>query len=107
MIVDSSARGKPLFGSGDQGFNIVKFLLSILSIVFDIIFMFQHYVLYRDKWEQEEKVEERQQKLAILENAMKNMNEPGQDGRRFLGSEKEAENQVNFSKDRLLNKPDE
>jgi hypothetical protein len=24
-----------------------------------------------------------------------------------LGSEKEAENQVNFSKDRLLNKPDE
>ena len=47
MIVDSGARGKPLFGTGiDTGFNIVKFMLAIISLIFDIIFLFQHYVLY-------------------------------------------------------------
>lgn len=35
---------------GSDGFNIVKFLLSVIAMIFDIIFMFQHYVLYRDKW---------------------------------------------------------
>lgn len=52
QIVDSVARGQPLFGDGsDSGFNIVKFLLSVLAMFFDLIFMFQHYVLYRDKWQ--------------------------------------------------------
>lgn len=37
------------FGASD-GFNIVKFLLSVIAMIFDLIFMFQHYVLYRDKW---------------------------------------------------------
>jgi len=51
QIIDSVARGKPLFGdSSDSGFNVVKFLLSVLAMFFDLIFMFQHYVLYRDKW---------------------------------------------------------
>jgi cystinosin len=50
QIIDSVARGKPFFGSGSQGFNIVKFLLSVIAIIFDLIFMFQHYVLYRDQW---------------------------------------------------------
>ena len=41
QIVDSVARGKPLFGDGtDSGFNIVKFLLSVLAMFFDLIFMF-------------------------------------------------------------------
>ena len=40
IVVDSTARGKPLFGSGsDTGFNIVKFMLSVISIIFDIIFL--------------------------------------------------------------------
>jgi cystinosin len=30
------------------GFNIVKWMLGIMSMVFDIIFMIQHYVLYRN-----------------------------------------------------------
>jgi len=30
----------------DGGLNIAKFLLSIVSIVFDLIFMFQHFILY-------------------------------------------------------------
>ena len=32
-----------------DGLNIAKFVLSIVSIVFDRIFMFQHYVLYNPK----------------------------------------------------------
>lgn len=47
MLIDSVGRGIPLFG--DEAFNVVKFMLSIMSIFFDIIFMFQHYVLYRHK----------------------------------------------------------
>lgn len=29
-----------------NGLNVAKFVLSIVSIVFDLIFMFQHYILY-------------------------------------------------------------
>ena len=39
-----------MIGDSDAGFNIVKFLLSVIAMIFDLIFMFQHYVLYRDKW---------------------------------------------------------
>ena len=47
IIVDSQARGKPIFGSGSStGFDIIKFLLSIISIIFDLIFLYQHYILY-------------------------------------------------------------
>ena len=54
IIVDAKGRGKPIFGDGG-GFNIVKFILSVMSIVFDLIFMFQHYVLYSDKWKNVDK----------------------------------------------------
>ena len=53
IFLDAIAQGKPVFGDPNDpgaGFNIVKFFLSVMSIVFDLIFMFQHYVLYRDKW---------------------------------------------------------
>ena len=40
------ALGDPFFGAG--AFNLVKFILSITSILFDSIFMFQHWVLYRN-----------------------------------------------------------
>lgn len=33
--------------SGD-GFNIVKWMLGVMSIFFDIIFILQHYVFYRN-----------------------------------------------------------
>lgn len=39
-FVQTIAQGKPLFGSGDHGFNIVKFLLSVFAMGFDLIFMF-------------------------------------------------------------------
>jgi cystinosin len=63
MIVDSTARGKPLFGDSDSGFNIVKFLLAVIAMIFDLIFLFQHYVLYRSAWEQELKISVRQNAL--------------------------------------------
>mmetsp|Transcript_5498 Transcript_5498/g.9333 ORF Transcript_5498/g.9333 Transcript_5498/m.9333 type:complete len:88 (+) Transcript_5498:493-756(+) len=50
QIINSVALGKPLFGDGDTGFNVVKFLLSVIAMIFDAIFLFQHYILYRDAW---------------------------------------------------------
>ena len=41
IIVDAKGRGKPVFAGGDDaGFNIVKFILSVMSMFFDLIFMF-------------------------------------------------------------------
>ena len=52
MFIDSWARGLPIFGDGsDTGFNIVKFMLSVLTMIYDAIFIFQHYCLYPPKKE--------------------------------------------------------
>lgn len=51
IVIDSGVSGKSMFG-GDA-FNIVKFMLSLMSICFDIIFLVQHYVLYKDKWQKD------------------------------------------------------
>ena len=86
-MVDSSARGKPLFGGGsDQGFNIVKFLLSIFAMMFDIVFLIQHYVIYRSAWEQETKVLDRLDRLERVQQSFDQMNTAGKDGRNFLAS---------------------
>ena len=53
----------PIIGGSDTGFNIVTFLLSVIAMIFDLIFMFQHYVLYRDKWVNKNKKDERQDKF--------------------------------------------
>lgn len=44
MAIDGFACGTPLFGKG--AFNVVKFMLSVMSIFFDTIFLIQHYCLY-------------------------------------------------------------
>ena len=73
ILVDSGARGKPLFGSGrDTGFNIVKFMLSIIGGLFDVVFLFQHYVLYgegRRKDTRHRQVKERIKRLESFEKA--------------------------------------
>ncbi len=46
--INAVALGEPVF-TGDA-FNLVKFILSCMSIFFDTIFLIQHYVLYRDAW---------------------------------------------------------
>jgi hypothetical protein len=48
MAIDGFACGTPLFGAG--AFNVVKFILSVMSIFFDTIFLIQHYCLYRSAW---------------------------------------------------------
>jgi len=53
IFLNAAALGEPVIGGG--GFNVVKFILSIMSIIFDCIFLFQHYVLYSDAWKNDEK----------------------------------------------------
>ena len=35
--------GAPTF----ESFNIIKLFIAVLTIIFDVIFIFQHYVLYK------------------------------------------------------------
>lgn len=44
-VILAIGKGKSPFDGG--GFNIVKWMLGIMSMFFDAIFMFQHFVLYR------------------------------------------------------------
>ena len=46
--INAAALGQPVLSG--EAFNLVKFILSILSIFFDTIFLIQHYVLYRSSW---------------------------------------------------------
>ena len=61
MIYNGLTNGDwSFFGSGD-GFNVVKFMLGVISVFFDIIFMIQHFILYRgahDNTEEDSKSEE-------------------------------------------------
>jgi hypothetical protein len=44
MWIDAACLGQKLFEG--EAFNVVKFVLSIMSIFFDTIFLIQHYLLY-------------------------------------------------------------
>lgn len=44
LVIEAVGNGKPIIGDG--AFNLIKFVLSILSIGYNIIFMVQHYILY-------------------------------------------------------------
>lgn len=41
-----NGEGWNFFGSGGDAFNIVKFLLGVMSCFFDTIFLIQHFILY-------------------------------------------------------------
>ena len=47
LIIEAIGNGRPIIQDG--AFNVVKFALSLLSIVYNIIFLIQHYVLYGEK----------------------------------------------------------
>jgi hypothetical protein len=64
----------------------VKFLLSVIAMIFDVIFLVQHYVLYADKWKNLDIQAERLQKLEELKESFRGMNEAGEGGR-FLNSD--------------------
>ena len=49
IFIDGANTGDwNVFGGGGS-FNIAKFCLGFTSIVFDIVFMIQHYILYKPK----------------------------------------------------------
>lgn len=49
IFIDGANSGDwNVFGQGGS-FNVAKFCLGFTSMVFDVIFMFQHYVLYKEK----------------------------------------------------------
>mmetsp|Transcript_22836 Transcript_22836/g.22568 ORF Transcript_22836/g.22568 Transcript_22836/m.22568 type:complete len:105 (+) Transcript_22836:472-786(+) len=47
IFIDGANSGDWNVFGGGGAFNVAKFLLGFLSMVFDIIFMIQHYCLYR------------------------------------------------------------
>ena len=64
IFLNAAALGEPIIAGG--GFNVVKFILSVMSIIFDCIFLFQHYVLYSDAWKKDakkKKLQESQKEL--------------------------------------------
>eukprot|EP00347_Sterkiella_histriomuscorum_P011675 403371540 len=73
QIIDSTARGQPFFGT--DSFNIVKFMLSIMSIFFDCIFLFQHYVLYKDAWKKKKNQDKLNQENDRMINKSDNIRE--------------------------------
>ena len=60
-VIKAVGHGTSPFSGG--GFNIVKWMLGVMSIVFDIIFMIQHYVLYRHSNTEEDREGENKQFL--------------------------------------------
>ena len=70
MTIDAVALGKPIIGDSEAGFNIVKFMLSVFSMVFDLIFMFQHFVLYRSAWKDRKEHKSNMKKLTESMRAM-------------------------------------
>ena len=65
MWIDAKALGNPVF-TGDS-FNVVKFILSVMSIIFDTIFLIQHYVLYRHAWKKDA-VERKESENALMDS---------------------------------------
>jgi cystinosin len=56
QFLDSWADGKSMIDTSG-GFNIVKFLLSVFAMFFDIIFLLQHYVFYRSAWDGQQEIQ--------------------------------------------------
>ena len=56
IFLNAAALNEPVIGAG--AFNLVKFVLSIMSIIFDTIFLIQHYVLYPEAWKNGKKAEQ-------------------------------------------------
>jgi cystinosin len=48
-IIDSFFRNKSIISDDNLSLNLVKYAVSCISMVFDIIFVIQHYILYKGK----------------------------------------------------------
>ena len=47
LVIEAVGNNRPIIGDG--AFNAIKFVLSILSIGYNIIFFIQHYIIYPPK----------------------------------------------------------
>lgn len=56
IFLNAAALNEPVIGAG--AFNLVKFVLSVMSIIFDTIFLIQHYILYPDAWKNAKKAKQ-------------------------------------------------
>ena len=84
-VINSLAFDEPFFQPG--AFNLVKFILSIMSIFFDSIFMIQHFILYRDKRGTKlEKSEQAKRDTEIEEQAFRNDQVQGVDKQKLVGA---------------------
>jgi len=54
--------------------------------MFDLIFMFQHYVLYRDKWANKDKMDDRAEKISLVNSKLKELS-GGKEDFRFGSSD--------------------
>ena len=73
-------------------FNIVKFMLSVIAMGFDVIFLFQHFVLYRSAWV----TNNRLKKVAELEESIRGMKD---ENGRFISGGKEVNSARNLDSD--------
>ncbi len=63
LVIDVFPRHNP------AAFNPTKFALAVIAIFFDLLFLFQHYVLYRAAWIKDR----RQRRLKGVEESIKGM----------------------------------
>ncbi len=72
-----------------NGLNITKLMLAILTVVYDLIFMVQHYVLYRGNDENTQKLIE---DLVEVEDPMERINRTEEGTNNSAKGEIEKEN---------------
>ena len=83
---------KVLKVNSNYEFNIVKFMLSVIAMCFDVIFLFQHYVLYRSAWV----TNNRLKKLAELEESIRGMKD---ENGRFISGGRDVNGTKNLDSD--------
>jgi hypothetical protein len=60
LVIEAVGNDRPIIQDG--AFNLIKFLLSILSIGYNIIFFIQHYLLYPPHKREQQLLEESKRK---------------------------------------------
>lgn len=80
-MIEAIGNNQPIIAPG--AFNVVKFALSWISIVYNIIFFVQHYCIYGDKSkskqnenkESDDKMEGRNRALSVSDRNSTNLND--------------------------------
>ena len=65
LVIEAVGNDRPVIGDG--AFNLIKFVLSILSIGYNIIFFIQHYLLYPPHKREKQQLLEESKNTTIIE----------------------------------------